>query len=107
MPGRRDIEFPLRADGHHGEGLCPAFDYLVGTESSRFVALVRAIEFCSVNQRTFVVYFHLAAVGRNGTVTLGDDFVLQTARGSYYTFFSLVLSQELFTGSFVVSVFLL
>ena len=29
---------------------------------------------------------------------------MQTARGSYYTFFSLVLSQELFTGSFVVSI---
>ena len=79
---------------------------MVGTERSRFFTLVRAVEFGSVNQRTFVVYFYFAAISGDFTGSFGDNLILQTARSGYNTFFGLVFSKEFFTGSFVVGVFL-
>ena len=102
----RDVKFPLRTYRHHSEGFCPAFDNLVGTERSRFFTLVRAVEFGSVNQRTFVVYFYFAAISGDFTGSFGDNFILQTARSGYNAFFGLVFSKEFFTGSFVVGIFL-
>lgn len=90
----RDVKFPLRTYRHHGEGFCPALDNLVGTERSRFFTLVRAVEFGSVNQRTFVVYFHFAAVSGDFTCTFGDNLVLQAARSGYNAFFGLVLARN-------------
>ncbi len=85
----RDVKFPFRTYRHHSQCFCPTFDYLVSTESSRFVTFVRAVEFCSVDQSTFVVHFHFASVSRNFTFTFSDYFVLQTACSCFYT--SLVL----------------
>ena len=90
----RDVKFPLRTYRHHSEGFSPTFDNLVSAERSGFVTFVRTIELCSVNQCTFVVYFHFAAISRDCTCTFSDNLVLQTAWSGYDTFFGFVFCKE-------------
>lgn len=71
-----------RADRHLVEGLS-AFDYLVGTEASRFVAC-KSYEFCSINHNTFSSLLSPCCNSGNSAVTLGDDFVPADRSGSYY-----------------------
>ena len=44
------------------QSFCPAFDYLVGTESSRLVTFVRAVEFCTVDQSTFICLLYTSTL---------------------------------------------
>ena len=72
----------------------PAFDHTVERELNRLAALVAAVEDCTVEECTFIVYLHRRSSTRFSTLTLNQYFVLQTGLSYLNPLTQCVLCQE-------------
>ena len=74
-----DDELIFGALTHKLHSLCPSRDDLIQTEDSRFVAVVRAVEFDSVKKSSFIMALYLVRCRRFLAGSLCNDLVLESA----------------------------